>query len=416
MSESLVRQRWAAPSNAVDLVRSAARNARGSLCVIATLRTTITRFLLALIAVAAMCGGQTNAHNNMATRAPKEVSEWTKLFESSALYRHNYGQMFEDWVEICICCFANQTMEPRYLEIVKRYTREELDVMAQLMGLLIVIQEDHTAEGGWYDALGNIYEYLAHASKAKALGQFFTPEGVCDMMARMTTGETGPGDEETSCDPACGSGRMLLAIHALNPTRAIKVGADVDPVCAKMCALNFWLHGIRGEVACMDSIRMTWRFAYQTHPRYLYPFITYLGDERKEESLTWHQCKRILQPTETAALPVLVKLPAMPDLFSQVAAPAPLYGEAARRHRYHENEKRQVLGTLKDIADVLERNKADEEFAKNKKRIALELRLRGVELKGDAVSCYLGKTWCRFPWWNIKDVIRTAQTIYKTAA
>lgn len=99
-----------------------------------------------------------------------------------------------------------------------------------------------------------------------------------------------------------------------------------------------------------------------------------------------------------------------------VEEPAPLYGEAARRHRYEQNEKRQVLGTLKDIADVLERNEADVSFAENRKRIALELRLRGVQLKGDDVSCYLGKTWCRFKWYNLQDLIRTANDIYRNAA
>lgn len=408
MSESVVRQRWAAPSNAVALLLSAARNARGSLCVDATLRTTIARFLLALIAVAAMCGGQTNASNNMSNRPPKEVSDWTKLFESSALYRHDYGRLFEDYLDLCICCFANQTLEERYLSIAKRYSLEELDTMAKLMGLMIVMHEDHTAGGGWFDGLGQIYEYLASRSKASRLGQFFTPETVCDVCALMILQEDGPPGA-TMLDPACGSGRMLLAGHALKKDHGLIYANDVDPVCVKMTALNFWMHGIRGEVACMNSLSLEWHFAFQTHPRHLWPFITYLGEDRKEESHMYLQREQVGVAAQKAKA-------APPDLFSVVEEPPALYGEAARRHRHFENEKRQVLGTLKDIADVLERNKAGEEFAANRKRIALELRLRGVELKGDDVSCYLGKTWCKFPYWNIKDVINSAKSIYKQAA
>lgn len=229
MSESVVCQRWAGPLNAVDRLQHDARNAAGSSVVHATLRRNIAAFLLALIIGPAMVVGQTNASTNMSNRPPKEVSDWTKLFESSALYRHDYGRLFEDYLDLCICCFANRTMEERYLSIAKRYTREELDTMAKLMGLMIMMHEDHTASGGWFDGLGQIYEYLASRQKASRLGQFFTPEHVCEVIARITMDGAKPG--ATMLDPACGSGRMLLAGHALQKDHGLICANDVDPVC-----------------------------------------------------------------------------------------------------------------------------------------------------------------------------------------
>lgn len=252
-------------------------------------------------------------------RAPKDIKDWMILFESSALYRHEPSRLFEDWLEVCICCFANQRMEERYLQIVKRYDRQELDTMAQLMGLLILMHEDHTAGGGWFDGLGQIYEHLASRSKTSRMGQFFTPPEVCDVMARICyDGQEAPPQ---AYDPCAGSGRLLLAQRAVRKDIDLYVAGDVDPVCVKMCALNFWLHGMRGEVACMNSLSLQWYFAYQTHPRLLWPFITYIGEDRKEESLMYINAQSIMEGA--AQKPTTV----VPDLFTGVSEPAAPYGK-----------------------------------------------------------------------------------------
>ncbi len=248
------------------------------------------------------------------------MSEWLKIFESSALYRHEYGRLFEDYLDLCICCFANRRLEERYLSIAKRYDRDELETMAKLMGMMIVIHEEQTAEGGWFDSLGQIYEYLASRSKASRLGQFFTPEHVCNVIAQVTLQDE-PPKGYTMLDPACGSGRMLLAAHALKRDHGVVYAADVDAVCAKMCALNFWMHGIRGEVACMNSLSLEWRFALQTHPRALWPFITLLEEDRKTESLLYVHRDQV----QVAAK---VK-PAAPDLFTAME-PEEDYGDPFR--------------------------------------------------------------------------------------
>lgn len=263
---------------------------------------------------AAHAVGETNNPNYMAQndRPITDVKQWMKLFEGSRLYRHEPSRMFEDYLDLVLCCMSNQRQEARYLEVAKRYTREELDTFAQLMAYHILIHEHHTSGGGWYDMLGDIYMELASRSKASRMGQFFTPVELCDVIAHMTLGEDlAEAAGKSILDPAAGSGRMLLAAHALQPKLGLVAAADLDPICAKMCALNFWMHGIRGEVACMDSLQLKWHFAYHTHPRLTWPFVTFLDDSRKEESLLYRGGAALMERAAEARKPQVV-----PDLFT----------------------------------------------------------------------------------------------------
>ena len=58
---------------------------------------------------------------------------------------------------------------------------------------------------------------------------------------------------ERISDPACGSGRMLMAMAKLN-RYALFYGADNDRNCACMCAINMCLNSMYGEVAWMNTI------------------------------------------------------------------------------------------------------------------------------------------------------------------
>ena len=86
-------------------------------------------------------------------------------------------------------------------------------------------------------------------------GQFFTPQEICDMMAKITIEENKLKDNQAVCDPACGSGRTLLGIAKLN--RRLKFYAsDIDLTCVKMCVLNMMINCMEGEIAWMDTLRI----------------------------------------------------------------------------------------------------------------------------------------------------------------
>ncbi len=55
---------------------------------------------------------------------------------------------------------------------------------------------------------------------------------------------------------------MLLAFHALAPGN-YHFAADLDPICARMTAVNMAMHGCEGEAVCMDSLKWQWRFGYR---------------------------------------------------------------------------------------------------------------------------------------------------------
>lgn len=285
----------------------------------------------------------------MSNRPPSDIAPWVKIFEGSALYKHDYSRLFEDWLEIMLCCFANRKQEARYLEIIKRYSREELDMLGALMREYLRLVCEKTDNGGWYDALGMIYEWLSSNWKRSGLGQFFTPEGVCEFMAQSLQ----PGLHESLMEPCAGSGRMVLAARrskkVLEQERArgedglllpagLTVAVDVDPVCVKMTAVNLFLHGIKAEVVCANTLDpYAYRFAYHTHARLYWPFVTFLGTEDQERCIWWQQNADWRQEIEAhkagakvkPQAPVMVQVSGTMDLFTGVEEPMAYYGNKA---------------------------------------------------------------------------------------
>ena len=102
---------------------------------------------------------------------------------------------------------------------------------------------------GFQDPLGEFY--MMNISHGR-LGQYFTPEHVCDMMAQINVGND-PQPGQTVLDPACGSGRTLLAVAKINRHLHF-YGADLDPICCKMALVNMLLNSLTGEIANMNSL------------------------------------------------------------------------------------------------------------------------------------------------------------------
>lgn len=110
---------------------------------------------------------------------------------------------------------------------------------------------------GWIDFFGTVYEqWFKGRSKASALGQFYTPESLCDLMSQMV--QIQDHERTTFNDCACGSGRTMLAAWArCNKCRPNWFEAgDIDFISCKMCALNFMVHGMLGIVKRQDALRL----------------------------------------------------------------------------------------------------------------------------------------------------------------
>lgn len=102
------------------------------------------------------------------------------------------------------------------------------------------------------DALGTLYQQLASHGHRSHLAQFFTPAPIADLMAALASPEPTPLDDNDAepgrllrmCEPACGSGalvlgfiRQLLERHGRTGPRRWSITAiDLDPLCAQICA------------------------------------------------------------------------------------------------------------------------------------------------------------------------------------
>lgn len=101
------------------------------------------------------------------------------------------------------------------------------------------------------DAFGDAYEYLMtmYASSAgKSGGEFFTPQEVSELLARITV--VGKTEVNKVYDPACGSGALLLKFAKVlgkDNVRQGFFGQEVNITTHNLCRINMFLHDINYE-------------------------------------------------------------------------------------------------------------------------------------------------------------------------
>lgn len=182
---------------------------------------------------------------------PNYLREFNSLF-SSIGRGQSPALIFDDFLTIVICVLARQTQENLYLYTVRKYSKDELNNFAKVLGTLFVIYDKEITSGDWVDPLGDYYEALASNHKKSGLGQFFTPKTICDLMADFTIKPKDYGNKIN--DPTAGSGRNLLAANRVCKGNYY-VAQDIDHMCVKMCCINMAIHGLKGEVYHMDTLR-----------------------------------------------------------------------------------------------------------------------------------------------------------------
>ncbi|QKJ32463.1 N-6 DNA methylase [Mucilaginibacter mali] len=101
---------------------------------------------------------------------------------------------------------------------------------------------------GFGDPFGEIYTTLVSGEKD---GRHLAPEPVADLMVGIAL--AGDPVRRKVFDPACGSGRLLLAAAKADRTLTL-YGADPDLTCCKMAVANLLLQSLTGEIAHMDPL------------------------------------------------------------------------------------------------------------------------------------------------------------------
>lgn len=102
------------------------------------------------------------------------------------------------------------------------------------------------------DVIGDVYEYLIArfaSDSGKKGGEFYTPKGVAVLLARLLKPEKGA----KICDPACGSGSLLIRVANEVPDADdyALFGQESNGSTWALCRMNMFLHG-------KDSANIQW--------------------------------------------------------------------------------------------------------------------------------------------------------------
>lgn len=229
-----------------------------------------------------------------------------KLFKETARYHHRY-EVFRDVITCQAYALHNavafsQEVEENYLRIAKRYDKEDMKRMAQLMGYVVMGLEERPC-----DFLGSLFMELELGSSQ--IGQFFTPYELSLLMARLNVSDIEDKPVITLHEPAVGSGGMVIAYaqalreRGINYQQRLWVQAiDLDPVAAMMAYVQFTLLHIPAEICIGNTLTMNITKVFRT-PAY------YMG--AWEQKLKLHyaikECADLLVPDENekpTAMPV----------------------------------------------------------------------------------------------------------------
>lgn len=187
---------------------------------------------------------------------PQET--YRTIIEKIARTKSSAASVFTDFCRISACAVAAQTREEEYFEIIRPYSKDELELLSKAYALLVQEMESKP----FTDVLGEYYlEIAAHSSK-QARGEFYTPAPICELMMRMTLDPDSvieEGKPVSMLEPACGAGGMVLATaKQFSPlirkdeksyVDLLRVTCqDINPVATDMTFINTSLWGIPAKI------------------------------------------------------------------------------------------------------------------------------------------------------------------------
>lgn len=147
-------------------------------------------------------------------------------------------------------------IEREYQTYVEKYGKDGMQKVSILLSYVVQALELRRS-----DFLGHVQEGLG-ATRSKDAGQFYTPDSVSTMMARVCA--TGHKIESGKIikigDPSCGAGALLIAgVEALmdegvRQGDVLVCGEDLDPTACNIFYVQATLLGYAAIVTRMDSL------------------------------------------------------------------------------------------------------------------------------------------------------------------
>lgn len=197
----------------------------------------------------------------MSRPSERNYREMTKKL-TSITGTHRMFDVFRDFVHMFALSIRNsvdkhdwQQREDRYLEVAGKYTRAQLDTMAEVFALVVTQMELDPQ-----DVLGKLYMELEIGNDAG--GQFFTPYDLAKLMAGMQANqiaESSTDDYVSIYEPACGAGAFMIAIaqELRQRDREFHVTAeDIDSVAVHMAYIQFTLMDIPAVVHHRNTLTL----------------------------------------------------------------------------------------------------------------------------------------------------------------
>lgn len=167
--------------------------------------------------------------------------------------------VFADFCRMAACALAVQTREDEYFEVIKGYSKEELNLFAQALASLVTEMEANPFE----DVLGAYYLEVASKSTKDLRGEFYTPQAISRLMARMSFEPEqiiAANRPISVLEPASGAGGMILAMAELLTPQHVSLMRvtcwDINPMAADMCFINTTLWGIPTRMILGNTLTM----------------------------------------------------------------------------------------------------------------------------------------------------------------
>lgn len=227
----------------------------------------------------------------------------TETFEKKIrLFQYHYDlrTVFDDFLTMTICAFSQNRAtgksydEDLYLETIAKYKDNTLRFeFPKLLACLTNEMTERIESDTGNDVLGEFYEQNLQRN---GLSQFFTPWHICTFMAKSSIEATMEERKNQSLrilEPACGSGRMLMAILRVAGPYHEYYAIDLDHTCVKMTTVNLFLSGLfRSETLCGNALLPEdFTVSYKTS---FLPFGIFRISE-KEQSALWHLMRNSLK-------------------------------------------------------------------------------------------------------------------------
>ena len=185
----------------------------------------------------------------------KAFTELLKGFENNHVFSHMHPyDLYRQWLE-AVWAMLELPLDPQgFKDTLDRHTYEQGQELGRLFNLYLVAVE----ELPFRDILGTLFMRL-DINSVRA-GQFMTPWPIAEMMARMQFDRDSfeaivrERGTVSVCDPAVGSGVMLLAFAKVvhdslgrEGTDRLRLhGTDIDPRCVNMCRIQLRMNGLDG--------------------------------------------------------------------------------------------------------------------------------------------------------------------------